>query len=53
MTAKFKEQMQMINSFINNFDGELVIKTDGIYHNGKLVARYKDGVSHIYIEKLN
>lgn len=52
MTAQRKEALVDINRFINNFEGELTVRVDGVYHKNKLVAKFKDGVSHFYIEKL-
>lgn len=37
-----KEELVQIWKFIDNFEGELVIKLDGVYHNSKLVAKVKN-----------
>ena len=37
-----KERIEKFTDFINNFDGELIISGNKVYHNGQLIAEFSN-----------
>jgi len=47
MILEKKEQIKSLCKFIDNFNGELVIRGHEIYNNGNLVATFKGNKAYI------